>query len=170
MTEIEVKIKIKDKEKLAEKLQTLGAKLTKDRHWEENTLYDFPSRNLQNQQRALRLRIANKKAYLTFKGPPEKSRKFKIRKEFETEVKNAKHMKKILKELGFIPTFSYEKHRTVYRTKKLKICMDETSIGNFVELEGGQTHIVRFASSLGFTKKEFIKQTYIQLLKLGDKN
>lgn len=170
MTEIEVKIKIKDKEKLAEKLQTQGAKLTKDRHWEENTLYDFPSRDLQNQQRALRLRIANKKAYLTFKGPPEKSRKFKIRKEFETEVKNAKHMKKILKELGFIPTFSYEKHRTVYRTKKLKICMDETSIGDFVELEGEQTHIVRFANSLGFTKKEFIKQTYIQLLKLGDNN
>jgi len=164
MTEIEVKIRIKDIGILTKKLLAQGAELTKDRYWEENTLYDFPSKLLYKQQRALRLRTENKKAYLTFKGPPEKSRKFKIRKEYETEIKNVKQMKKILKEIGFVPTFSYDKHRTVYRTKKLKICLDETSIGNFVELEGEQTHIVRFASSLGFTKKEFIKQNYVHLL------
>ena len=78
-------------------------------------------------------------------------------------------MKKILKELGFIPTFSYDKYRTTYRIKKLKICLDETSIGNFVELEGEQTHIVRFANALGLAKKEFIKQDYIQLLIAGGK-
>ena len=79
-------------------------------------------------------------------------------------------MKRILKELGFIPTFSYDKYRTVFRTKKLKICLDETSVGNFAELEGEQTHIVRFANSLGFEKKEFIKQDYIQLLTIGSKS
>ena len=74
-------------------------------------------------------------------------------------------MKKILKELGLIPTFRYEKYRTTYRIKKCKICLDETAIGNFLELEGEQSHIVRIASSLGFKKKEFIKLDYIQLLK-----
>ncbi len=170
MTEIEVKIRIDDLAKLARKLLVLGAKLAKDRFWEENTLYDFPSKLLYNRKSALRLRTENKKAYLTYKGPPQKSRKFKIREEYETEVKNAKHMKKILKELGFVPTFSYDKFRTIYRTKKLKISVDETSIGNFVELEGEQSHIVRFASSLGYAKKEFIKKDYIQLLKMGDKS
>ena len=170
MTEIEVKIRINNTEKLAEKLIALGAKLVKDRHWEENTLYDFPSKLLYNQQRALRLRTENKKAYLTFKGPLQKSRKFKIRKEYETEVKNVKQTKKILKELGFVPTFGYDKYRTIYRVKKLKICLDETSIGNFVELEGEQTHIVRFANSLGFAKKEFIKKDYTQLLIIGGKS
>ena len=169
MTEIEVKIRINNPEKLAEKLLTLGAELVKDRHWEENTLYDFPSKLLYTQQRALRLRTENKKAFLTFKGPPQKSRKFKIRREYETEVKNSKQMKKILKEMGFVPTFSYDKYRTTYRIKKLKICLDETSIGNFVELEGEQTHIVRFANALGLAKKEFIKQDYIQLLIAGGK-
>jgi len=115
MTEIEVKIRIDNLEKLKEKLTALGAEIIKDRHGEENTLYDFPSQLLFSQQRALRLRTENKKAYLTFKGPPLKSRKFKIREEFETEVKNPKQMKKILKELGFIPTFSYKKYRTIYR-------------------------------------------------------
>jgi predicted adenylyl cyclase CyaB len=170
MTEIEVKIRIDDPEKLKEKLAALGAESIKNRHWEENTLYDFPSQLLFSQQRALRLRIENKKAYLTFKGPPQKSRKFKIREEYETEVKNAKQMKKILKKLGFIPTFTYKKYRTVYRIKKLKICLDETSIGNFVELEGEQSHIVRIASSLGFSKKEFIKLDYIQLIMYGGRS
>ncbi|UCE40914.1 MAG: class IV adenylate cyclase [Candidatus Aminicenantes bacterium] len=165
MIEIEVKIRIDDPEKMADKLGTLGAELSKGRHWEENTLYDFPSRSLFSQKRALRLRIENKKAYLTFKGPPQKSRKFKIREEYETEVKNEKQMKKILKELGFIPTFHYKKYRTTYRLKKCKICLDETSIGNYLELEGEQSQIVRVATSLGFLKKEFIKLDYVQLIK-----
>lgn len=165
MTEIEVKIRIDNPEKLREKLAAIRAELIKERYWEENTLYDFHSRLLSSQQRALRLRAENKKAYLTFKGPPLKSRKFKIREEYETEVKNIKQMKKILKEIGFIPTFHYQKYRTVYRTKKLKICLDETPVGNFVELEGEQSHIVRVARSLGFTKQEFIKLDYIQLIK-----
>lgn len=168
MTEIEVKIKIDDPEKVSAKLATLGAELVKERHREKNTLYDFASRSLFHRKSALRLRTANKKAYLTFKGPPQKSRKFKIREEYETEVKNEKQMKKILKELGFIPAFQYEKYRTVYRQKKCKICLDETSIGYYLELEGEQSHIVRIAASLGFSKKEFIKLDYIRLIK--DKN
>lgn len=171
MTEIEVKIRIADPEKLKEKLTAIGAEPVKNRLLEENTLYDFSSQLLRSQKRALRLRIVNKKkAYLTYKGPPLKSRKFKIREEFETEVKNAKHMKKILKVLGFIPTFTYNKYRTVYRVKKLKICLDETPIGNFLELEGEQSHIVKVANSLGFSKKEFIKKDYIQLIKNEGKN
>ena len=165
MTEIEVKIRIDSTEKITERLLALGAELVKKRHREENTLYDFSSQSLYNQKRALRLRTANKKTYLTFKGTPQKSRKFKIRDEYETEVKNGKQMKKILKELGLIPTFRYEKYRTTYRIKKCKICLDETPIGNFLELEGEQSHIVRIASSLGFKKMEFIKLDYIQLLK-----
>jgi predicted adenylyl cyclase CyaB len=165
VTEIEVKIRVNNLEKFKEKLSSTGAELIKARHREKNMLYDFPSGLLSSQQRALRLREENKKTYLTFKGPPKKSRKFKIREEYETEVKNTKQMKKILKELGFIPIFGYEKYKEVYRIKKLKICLDATSIGNYVELEGEQSHIVRFANSLGFSKKEFIKLDYIQLMK-----
>jgi predicted adenylyl cyclase CyaB len=165
MTEIEVKIRIDNPEKITDKLVALGAELAKDRHWEENTLYDFPSQSLYNRKRALRLRTENKKTYLTFKGPPKKSRKFKIREEHETELKNGKQMKKILKELGFIPTFQYKKYRTTYRLKKCKICLDETSIGNYLELEGEQSQIVRIATSMGFLKKEFIKLDYVQLIK-----
>ena len=74
-------------------------------------------------------------------------------------------MKKILKELGFIPVFQYQKYRTTYRLKKCKLCLDETSIGSFLELEGEQNHIVRAAESLGFNKKQFVKLDYVQLIK-----
>jgi adenylate cyclase class 2 len=105
------------------------------------------------------------KAFLTFKGPHQKSRKFKVREEFETEVKNPKHMQKILSALGFRVVFRYQKYRTVYRKKKLIICIDETPVGHFLELEGERSDIVRFAKSLGFTKPEFIKTDYIAMLK-----
>ena len=165
MVEIEVKIRIIDIKNLGEKILQLGAKLEKERFYEENTLYDFPSKILYKKRQALRLRKMNKKSFLTFKGPPQKSRKFKIREEYETEVKNEKQLRKILKSLGFIPVFNYEKHRTVYRKKSLKISLDETSIGNFIELEGKRGEIVKFANALGVSKREFIKQDYIQLIK-----
>ncbi len=165
MVEIEVKIRIIDIKNIGEKILQLGAKLEKERFYEENTLYDFPSKILYKKRQALRLRKMNKKSFLTFKGPPQKSRKFKIREEYETEVKNEKELRKILKSLGFIPVFNYEKHRTVYRKKSLKISLDETSIGNFIELEGKRGEIVKFANALGVSKKEFIKLDYIQLIK-----
>lgn len=164
MVETEVKIRIDDINSLKDKILKLEAKLEKERHHEENTLYDFPSRILTKKRQALRVRTAGKKTFLTFKGPPEKSRKFKIRKEYETEVKNQKQLKKILKSLGLIPVFNYTKQRTVYRKKHLKICLDETSIGVFLELEGEQNTIVKFTDALGIPKKEFIKLDYVQLL------
>jgi len=165
MIEIEVKIRVEDLDSFKEKIVNLDARLEKERYSEENTLFDFSAQTLIQKQQALRLRTARKKTFLTFKGPPEKSRKFKIRKEYETEVKNEKQIRKILKSLGFIPVFTYNKFRTVYRKKKLKICLDETSIGNFIELEGERNEIVKFTNALGISKKEFIKLDYIQLIR-----
>ncbi len=56
MVEIEVKIRINDIPALREKILTLGAKMEKERFFEENTLYDFRSKDLEKKQQALRLR------------------------------------------------------------------------------------------------------------------
>lgn len=170
MLEIEVKIKIKNPKELAARIVDLGAQLVRERYFEENTLYDFPDQSLTNKQQAFRLRKIKKKAYLTFKGSPQKSRQFKIREEYETEVNNANQIKKIIKSLGLVPKFHYDKFRTVFRKKNLNICVDETPVGNFLELEGEQNHIVKFASSLGFSRANFIKKNYVDLyLELGEK-
>lgn len=165
MLEIEVKIEIENPALLHERLIAQGAQLDKSRHLEENTLYDSPGQLLCKKRQALRLRRIHKKYFLTFKGAPQKSRRFKVREEFETEVKNGKQFQKILQALGLAPAFYYTKYRTLYRLKKLKICLDETSVGNFMELEGERNDIVKFAKALGYPKNVFITRDYIQIIK-----
>lgn len=164
MTEIEIKIRIKDKKNFILQLESIGAVVKKEKHFEENTLFDFPSQNLLKKQSALRLRKIDKKCYLAFKGPPQKSRSFKIREEYETEIKNEKKARKILKSLGLKESFRYTKNRTVYQKNRVKICLDETPVGDYVELEGKRSDIVRIAEKLGYTRKDFIKKDYIQLI------
>ncbi|HDJ23927.1 MAG TPA: class IV adenylate cyclase [Candidatus Aminicenantes bacterium] len=164
MTEIEVKIKISSLPDLRKKLEELGAEIIKDRYFEDNTLYDFKHQELRQKKSALRLRKINKKCFLTFKGPPLKSRSFKIREEYETEVKNEKQTKKILKKIGLKATFTYSKFRTVFKFQRVKLFIDETPIGNFIEIEGKQSDIVKVARQLGYSRRDFIKKDYIQLL------
>jgi adenylate cyclase class 2 len=169
MLEIEVKIKIDDPTEFIERITALNAVLERERYLENNTLYDFATQDLYQKRYALRVRSVGKKTFLTFKGATQKSRKFKIREEYETEVKNGKQLQKILKSLGLQPVFTYNKYRTVFTKKRLKICLDETAIGNFLELEGQQNDIVRFAEALQLSKKDFIKTDYIQLIKNHEK-
>ncbi len=164
MIETEVKVGISDPAAVRKKIIELGGGVHRERFREENTLFDFPGRDLFKKRQALRLRTIGKRAYLTFKGAPRKSRTFKVRDEFETEVKSAVTLRKILDSLGLQPSFAYHKQRTVFLRGPLKICLDELDIGNFLELEGPRHDIIRFAKSLGVRRKELIKKDYIELI------
>jgi predicted adenylyl cyclase CyaB len=167
--EIEVKVRTDDLQGTRQKILSSGAILVKERYYEVNTLYDFRERELLAKGRALRVRTIGKRVYLTFKGPTQKSRRFKIREELETEVKNARQMKKILKALGFKSIFEYAKHRTVFRKGTLSICLDETAAGNFIELEGEREKIARFLKLLKIPRKYWIKLSYIEILRAAGK-
>ena len=169
MLEIEIKIKIDNLAELRPALFRAGAHLEKERTAEENTLYDFRSGAFHEKRSALRLRRTGKKTFLTFKGAPQKSRRFKVREEFETEVKNEKQMKRILRGLGMVPAYHYKKFRTGYRTNRLRISVDETAAGCYLELEGQRSDIAKFARMLGFSPADWIKLDYIQLLQDKEK-
>jgi adenylate cyclase class 2 len=162
--EIEVKIRIGDLAPLREKLLAAGLALARERHREINTLFDFRDRTLSRGRQALRLRVVGKTAALTFKGPPQKSRRFKIREEFETSVRSPNQLAKILRALGLVPVFRYEKRRTVYRKGTLSACLDELAIGNFLELEGEREKIVRLSERLGIARSAWITRDYVQML------
>ncbi len=164
MTEIEVKIRIGDAQAAREKVLGLGAVISRDRHLEKNVLFDFASGALRDAHRALRLRTTGKRATLTFKGEPRKSRSFKVREEHETQVRDPRQARRILKALGLRETFAYEKRRTVFRKARLTIALDETAAGNFIELEGERHEIVRFARALGYKRADFITVDYVTLL------
>lgn len=168
MTEIEVKIRIDDPKAFRDKVLGLGAVVHRDRHLEENTLYDLAPPGLGAKGQTLRVREAGRRATLTFKGQRRKSRSFKVREELETQVRDPKALRKILKALGLRETFSYRKHRTVLRKNRLTIAIDETPVGDFVELEGERHEITRFARALGFTRADFITSSYAEMIRKTD--
>jgi adenylate cyclase class 2 len=165
MIETEVKIRISDLKATSKKLLESGCQVTRDFYREWNTLYDYADGRLEKKHQALRLRRAGKKVFLTFKGPPLKSRSFKIRQEYESEIKNLRSFKKIMKELGLRPVFEYRKKRMLLKMGRVKICLDETEVGNFLELEGKRSDIVKLAARLGYCRKDFIKLDYVQMIK-----
>jgi adenylate cyclase, class 2 len=72
---------------------------------------------------------------------------------------------KMVETLGFVLKWRYEKFRTTYRRaeEKGKILLDETPIGNFVELEGSPAWIDATATKLGFDRSNYIKDSYREL-------
>jgi adenylate cyclase class IV len=139
-----------------------------------------------------------KRFLLTFKGPlkgenagssPSKrsandhryGSSHKVREEIELEVGDAKALGTIFARLGMHESFHYEKYRTTFRlpqsarwAKGLLIELDETPIGNFVELEGPSEAIDRAARLLGFSKDEYVLTNYLRLhaeecMKRGEK-
>jgi adenylate cyclase class 2 len=112
----------------------------------------------------LRVRSAGGRHWLTFKGPASRSRRYKTRQESETELTNAQAAGDVLLQLGLEPVFRYEKYRSVHagrgRWSGGEVMVDETPIGDFVELEGSPAWIRRLARALGATEQEFITQDY----------
>jgi adenylate cyclase class 2 len=116
------------------------------------------------------------KAVLTYKGPsqstrtvqpathkPRKNGGYKVREEVEVAISDEEQMRRILSALGLQPLFHYEKVRTTYTlpgVRNLKIDFDETPIGRFLELEGAPSAINRVAALLGYSRSDFITQTY----------
>jgi adenylate cyclase, class 2 len=166
----------------------LKAKLIAPRVHEMNTLYDTPDGKLARQGQMLRLRVerrarrtdrAEKKskgagvpALLTFKGPglpgkggPKRASagRYKIREEHELRIGDHEEMPRILEALGLRPWFRYEKFRTTYRLPgiaHLKLELDETPVGCFLEIEGKRDAINRAATLLGFARSDYIVKSY----------
>jgi len=100
-------------------------------------------------------------ALLTYKGPAPSGRAsestraaspYKIREEHEMRVSDVQEAGRIIEGLGFQPCFRYEKFRTSYqlpRMRNLKVEIDETPIGLFLELEGPRGQIDRAAADAG---------------------
>jgi adenylate cyclase, class 2 len=186
-TEIEVKVRIADKRRLSGQLARLKAKVICPRVHEMNTLYDTPDGSLSRRGQMLRLRVerpahgkravrAGKagssqsefSALLTLKGPSKGQKGsrpglYKIREESELRISDTGEALAILEALGVRPWFRYEKFRTAFelpRMRGLKLALDETPVGLFLELEGPREEINRAAELLGFARSGYINKSY----------
>ena len=63
-------------------------------------------------------------------------------------------------ELGLHVWFRYEKYREEYAAEDVTIAIDETPVGTFVEIEGGEQGILAMTEALGKSPNDFILDSY----------
>lgn len=162
--ETEVKIRVDDAAAASERLLTQGFSESVSRLFEANTIYDTVDGQLKKGGTLLRLRQAGDRTVITWKGPEIPSA-HKSRPEIETTVGSFQNLHRILEALGFHPAFSYQKYRTEFQQRDSSgvVTVDETPIGNFLEIEGDAEWIDATAASLGFSSNDYVLQSYARL-------
>lgn len=162
--EVEIKLLVGDVAGVRRCLRRLGFRVRQPRGLEENVIYDTPAGTLRKRGALLRIRAFRGDCTLTYKEAAGKSKRYKIRREIETPLADGVAAREILSALGYRPSFRYEKYRTVYKAPQNwrggEVMLDETPIGNYLELEGRQAWIRRVAGRLGTEPREFISDDY----------
>lgn len=160
-TETEVKIRLSDRARAIDRIRAAGFHESVPRMFEANTLYDTPDKHLRQSEMLLRLRQAGNKSVITWKGPGVPGR-YKSRTEIETTLGSTETMAQIFHHLGYEPSFRYEKFRTEFTRGDAPgvITIDETPIGDFLELEGAGDWIDQTAAQLGFSPEQYILDSY----------
>ena len=171
--ETEIKLPIHDLGDAIRRVESVQGQITTPRHLEDNFLFDQPDGRLAKERMLLRLRImrdpenphAEIKSILTFKGTPSTVEGIKEREEIESGITGADNLSAILSNLGFTTTFRYQKYRTVFGLPnvQLHICVDETPIAHYFELEGEILRIHEFATRLGYSRDDYVTQSYASL-------
>src|SRR5689334_2478666 len=108
--EVEIKFRVNDIESLSHRLRSVGFRLQTKRTHEMNTLYDLPDQSLRKRGELLRLRQYGTSWILTHKAKGKTGR-HKSRIETETRIEDGPRMDAILRALGYLPSFRYEKFR-----------------------------------------------------------
>jgi adenylate cyclase class 2 len=158
-TEREIKLRFTSADEAREKILALGATPLFGRRLQEDCLFDTDDERLRRERQTLRVRSEGGKALLTLKGPVVPGA-VKIREEFETVVADGVALQTILEELGMHVWFRYEKYREEFSGDDVVIAIDETPVGVFVEIEGGEDAIHATAHALGKSATDYITDSY----------
>ena len=175
MIEIEVKARA-DHERIKYLLNDLGARAIGVEH-HCDTYYNAPHRDFSITDEALRIRIVNERAVLTYKGK-KLDAVSKTREEFETDV-DAVIMRNILLSLGFVESGVVKKMRAVFEFENITICLDSVDgLGEFIEVETmaqsksevdeHRARVFGFMEKLGIGQEDSIRVSYLEML-IGDR-
>lgn len=159
--EVEIKFRIDDLQRVQQWLLEAGFHEETPRTHEMNTLYDRDG-TLRSKGQLFRLRDYGGKWTLTFKAKAINAR-HKTREELETKVSDGEQMERIIRALGYQPSFRYEKFRSEWTDGNGHVVLDETPIGDFGEIEGKPDWIDQIAKKLEIADDKFITQSYTEL-------
>ncbi len=167
MIEREVKLSFPSADAARTAILAAGATASHARRLQDDTLYDTPDGMLKKKGCIVRIRTerwpdGSVTARLTFKGPVQPGT-MKIREEHETGVEKPEALTRTLDALGLLPSFRYQKYREEFSSADLVVAIDQTPVGTFVELEGGEAAILSMSAALGRSPDDFILQSYYGL-------
>ena len=160
--EREIKLRFNSPEAARAAIIEAGATPLRGRRLQEDCLLDTADDQLRLRRSALRVRMESGKSLLTFKGPVQPSA-MKLREEFETIVGDGTLVLQILEELGFHVWFRYQKYREEFALEDVVVAIDETPVGTFVEIEGGERGIAVMAEALGRKPSDYLVESYRSL-------
>jgi len=156
--EIEAKFYVRDLDGIITRLHELEARLIQRRVLETNLRFDLPDGSLRSEGRVLRLR-RDTEARFTYKGPSTNAQGILSRTEIEFTVGDFEKAKEFMEALGYQKLLYYDKYRTTYSLDSTSllvnfrqppiglqsclIMLDELPYGNFVEIEGESSEMIR---------------------------
>lgn len=166
---IEVEVKARAPEDIEERIAALGAALlaVENHH---DLYFNSPLRNFRLSDEALRIRIKEEGARLTYKGP-KLDLATKSRLEMTVKIGDSGQMEQILSALGFVLSAEVKKQRRKYSWDGVIIALDMVEgLGYFVEAEAEgegsyeeqKRRVLSAMSELGL--HESIRSSYLELL------
>lgn len=169
---IEVEVKARAPPAIEEKIIDLGgAKIGDETHLD--LYFNSPSHDFARSDEALRIRIKETGADLTYKGPKLDS-ETKSRREVRVRIDDPVAMESILESLGFSRAAVVRKKRTKYSLDEAVLCVDDVEgLGKFIEVElsGGVDWPVQKRTALDIMARlgifESIRESYLELLAEG---
>ncbi len=163
MIESELKIPVDALDEIRRRLGNIDAERISDCEREVNTLFDTPDGQVAAAGQVLRVRRVGDHHILTFKGPAAYHGGVKQRREIELEVSSSEHISELLHALGYAPGIRYEKDRESWRMGRIRIDLDHTPMGDFVEIEGPIDGLEDAAVQLGLDPADAVAQSYLSL-------
>jgi adenylate cyclase class 2 len=158
MDEIEIKFRLSDPDEIRRQLKSVGAVLN-GKVFERNVTFDDAAREFGNDMNMLRVRDDGH-ITITFKEKPRDHR-FMKRREINLKTEDFQKSIDMIKSLGFLPVWSYEKHRENWILGKTLITVDRLPfIGDWMEIEGPEKEIDKTIKLLGLSHKDGVKKTY----------
>jgi adenylate cyclase class 2 len=163
--EREIKLRFEDADTARAAILRAGATPIRCRRLQEDCLLDTPDDQLRERRCVLRVRVESGKSLLTFKGPVQPAM-VKVREELETVVGDGALVVGMLEQLGFRVWFRYQKYREEFALEDVIVALDETPVGTFVEIEGGERGIAETAEALGRGPTDYLLDSYLRLFQV----
>ena len=135
MNEIEIKVKIDDKDHIIRELEKQGCKFSDEKHQIDTIFLDKSAKdfNIKPGMIVLRIRTIGDKHLITLKQRGVQSIESK---EIEFGVSDSSLCKELIENLGYKEMVTVDKKRITTKYKGYNICIDEVKdLGCFIEIE-----------------------------------